>query len=394
MRTLSVLLSAFTLMLATAAQAKLFDGSYALVVGISEYPPSSGFRKLDYARRDAEGIARFLRAQGFEVIELLDDEATRAAIVSAMEDRLAPLLGEGDRILVFFSGHGMTRIIGSEEYGYVVPYDATGQSSSWIGMDALRGLSAKMGEARHQFFIMDACYGGRIGLKGVASAVPVERPDYLAAVTRRTARQYLTAGGPNEQVRDGGPYGYSYFTGYLLEALEAGLADVNGDGYVTASELAAYLTPRAAAWNQTPGAGTLPGHGQGEFVFRVPPRRTATRGTAGGGEDEDVLFRGDRGDQQARRPPTGPVIGEAELREILQGHAAARALARFLMDSGGRKETRAVTTIVVKDVAAAPGGYAVELDYYAKDRMGRPLRGGGRFVFSVSGDRVEVVDKL
>ncbi len=69
-------------------------------------------------------------------------------------------------------------------------------------------------------------------------------------------------------MRAGGPDGYSYFTGYLLRAL-SGKADLNGDSYVTSSELDAYLQPAASNWDHTPIAGVLPGHEQGNFWFRV-----------------------------------------------------------------------------------------------------------------------------
>ena len=77
----------------------------------------------------------------------------------------------------------------------------------------------------------------------------------------------LTAGGANEQVADNGPNGHSIFTWTLLQGLE-GRADLNGDGIITASELAAYVSPSVSALSkQTPAFGSLPGSEGGEFIF-------------------------------------------------------------------------------------------------------------------------------
>jgi formylglycine-generating enzyme required for sulfatase activity len=92
-------------------------------------------------------------------------------------------------------------------------------------------------------------------------------PDF---VTENEARQFVTAGGKDQRVKDGGPKGYSYFTGFLLEGLTEGKADLYPDGYITFAELAAYLIPRATNAYQTPVSGILPQHGQGQFVFRSP----------------------------------------------------------------------------------------------------------------------------
>ena len=259
------------------SQDHLFGKSYALVIGIGDYPAKTGFTTLTYPRKDAGGMAVFLTAQGFEVTTLYDEQATRRAILSQLEDNIASRLGPDDRVLVFFSGHGQTRKIGNTEYGYIIPYDADTSSSSWIDMDVLRSLSSKMGRARHQMFIMDACYGGQIGFKSARVGVALEHPNYIREVAGRQARQYMTAGGADQQVLDGGPNDYSYFTGYLLEALEMGGGDLNGDSYITASELGAYLTPLASNWNQTPAFGSLAGHGQGEFLFRVAGFRIASK---------------------------------------------------------------------------------------------------------------------
>jgi hypothetical protein len=142
-------------------------------------------------------------------------------------------------------------------------------------MELLRSLSEKMSAAKHQAFIIDACFGGQFApTKAAVAGIAPTHPNYIGEIARRAARQYITAGGKDQQVLDGGPQGYSYFTGHLIAALRDGLGDLNGDGYITMNEVATYLVPRATNAYQTPGAGTLPGHGLGEFVFVIPSSRS------------------------------------------------------------------------------------------------------------------------
>lgn len=80
----------------------------------------------------------------------------------------------------------------------------------------------------------------------------------------------LTAGGTDQLVSDGGPNGHSVFTWTFLQAL-AGKGDLNGDGLITATELAAYVAPAVSAVSrQTPAFGSLPGSEGGDFVFELP----------------------------------------------------------------------------------------------------------------------------
>ena len=134
-------------------------------------------------------------------------------------------------------------------------------------MEELQTQSEKMGSAKHQLFVLDACYGGLFAMR--AGGVDETMPDYINEITRRTARQVITAGGSEQQVMDGGPGGHSVFTGHMLQAVREGLADNNADGYVTFAELTSYVVPRASNRFQTPAFSSLPGHGNGEFVFKV-----------------------------------------------------------------------------------------------------------------------------
>jgi hypothetical protein len=225
-------------------------------------------------------MERFLRQQGFEVIPLYNRQATKAAIISKMQSNLAPRLRQQDRVLVFFAGHGYTERLAGQNFGYIVPYDGTGDAATYISMEELQAQSRKLGAAKHQLFIMDACYGGLLGTR--SGGVDETHPAYLEEVTKRKTRQILTAGGKDQQVVDGGPGGYSVFTGYLLRALQESLADGNGDGYITFAEMTGYLVPAATNTYQTPASFTLPGHEGGEFVFRSPrgtPRPVAKKTT-------------------------------------------------------------------------------------------------------------------
>ena len=64
--------------------------------------------------------------------------------------------------------------------------------------------------------------------------------------------------------------GRGVFTSYLIEAL-SGDADYNGDGFVSASEIGAFVpsaVTQATDGRQTPRFGTL--EGSGEVVFDLP----------------------------------------------------------------------------------------------------------------------------
>ena len=94
---------------------------------------------------------------------------------------------------------------------------------------------------------------------------------------RRVGRQMFTAGGSDEQVADNGPNGHSVFTWTVLQGLD-GRADLNGDGIITASELAAYVAPSVSSLShQTPSFGNLAGSEGGDFIFELLDVRAIVR---------------------------------------------------------------------------------------------------------------------
>jgi uncharacterized caspase-like protein len=211
-----------------------FENSYAVVIGIDNYVDPTR-QKLAYAVKDARAFAQFLDSQGFQVIELYDQAATRANILSMLETWLVSVPGKADRVLVFFAGHGDSRSGAGGERGYLVPIDGS-EYASLIPVVELQALSAASA-ARHQLFVLDACFAGLAAPHRGVKQVDRRTPNYVFKISERPARQLLAAGGADERVLDAGPNGHSYFMGYLLRALKEGLADTDEDGFLTATEL-------------------------------------------------------------------------------------------------------------------------------------------------------------
>lgn len=250
-----------------AVVSSAYQNSWAVVIGIDEY---AKWPKLQYAARDAQSIRETLTGKfGFapeRVLTLSNAEATRNNILALFHDRLAHAqLKRDDRVFVFFAGHGATRKLSSgRNLGYIIPVDSDPQqlAADAIPMTELQNIAESL-NAKHVLFVMDACYSG-LGLTRGSST------SFLRDNARRIGRQMLTAGGGDQLVADGGPNGHSIFTWTLLQAM-AGKADLNGDGLITATELAAYIAPAVASVSQqTPAFGSLPGSEGGEFVFELP----------------------------------------------------------------------------------------------------------------------------
>ncbi len=247
-----------------------YSDSWAIVIGIDDY---AKWPKLHYAVRDAQAIRETLIHKfGFvpeHIVSLTNQEATRTGILGAFHDRLAHSgMKKNDRLFVFFAGHGATRQLSSgRDLGYIVPVDSDPNqiATDAVPMTELQNIAESL-TAKHALFVMDACYSGL----GLTRGGGGNSSNFLRDNAKRTGRQMLTAGGADQLVADGGPNGHSVFTWTLLQGL-AGKGDLNGDGLITATELAAYVAPAVAAVSrQTPAFGSLPGSEGGDFIFELP----------------------------------------------------------------------------------------------------------------------------
>jgi hypothetical protein len=250
-----------------SGEVKLYNKSYAVIIGIDRYPNLPQDRQLSYAVKDAQGVEQVLKRQyRFDkVFTLYDQQATKERIQELLTEELPGQMGEDDALFIFWAGHGNQEKKSDGDLGYLVPYDGSiGKLRTVITMDEIKNTVSKAIPAKHVFYVFDACYSGLLTTRAVDNK---SRRDlaYLKEITRERVRQVLTAGGKGQQVLDSGRNGHSVFTGRLIEILEA-----KGD-FVTANEIQAIIREkvsgdaRARGYNQTPAFDAI--SGSGDFVF-------------------------------------------------------------------------------------------------------------------------------
>ena len=223
---------------------------WAVVVGISSYKNIPPEGQLRFAHRDAEQLAAFLRTPGgggfpaSHIKLLLNQEATVAAIRTAIGTWLVRSVEPDDVVYVFFAGHG---VVEGDTEGYLLAYDSDPQNLYATALPTSeldRTITQKL-RARIVVLMADACHAGQIGWASRGTAT--ERAliaNYLDEVGKSGAGVFrLLASRADERsfedARWGG--GHGAFTHFLLEALK-GKADRDQDGFVRAGELLNYIS--------------------------------------------------------------------------------------------------------------------------------------------------------
>jgi len=251
----------------------------AVVIGIGHYR-DPGWLPLEGAEGDARRVAEKLRGLGFTVTELYGEAATRESILRATGDGLQ---GATEAFaVIYFAGHGSTQQLPNGlKQGFIIPVDASQHAvfSTAISMDQLRDVRKRLA-AKHVLYIMDSCYSGVDPARGAPDLDPKAlqsqgKSKYFEIATSRRAIQMLTAGGADQQALESRDQGL--FTRQLLRALD-GEADKNGDGFISATELANFVGPEVvleSGGKQTPQYSLLEGDGDAMIGSESGPPTTA-----------------------------------------------------------------------------------------------------------------------
>jgi tetratricopeptide (TPR) repeat protein/uncharacterized caspase-like protein len=214
--------------------------SYALVVGISKYEHLPQAAQLQFPDQDAESVYTVLispeggQFPAENVHKLINGQATLENIRHELEVWLPSVTHPDDRVVVYFAGHGFV----SNGTAYIAPYDIdlNNIANSAYPMEALgKDIGTKI-NGKWKVLITDSCHSGAITPEADRSTVNRTLLDLDKSLFS------ITASRDREQSFESNQWGggHGIFTYYVVKGLE-GEADTNGDGIVSADELAEYV---------------------------------------------------------------------------------------------------------------------------------------------------------
>ncbi len=218
----------------------------ALIIAVSEYQ-DAGLRKLVAPPQDAEALARVLgdpAIGGFAVKTLLNQPAHQ---VNREIEAFFASGANNDLLLLYFSGHGIKDDAG-RLYFATPDTDRRLLRTTAVSAALLHDLMSYC-DSRRQVLLLDCCYSGAFarGKTHHKAGQTVDIGEYFGqgrgqfVLTASNAMQYAFEGDAvsGEGVR-------SIFTDTLVQGMETGEADLDGDGAISCAELYRYLCERIA----------------------------------------------------------------------------------------------------------------------------------------------------
>ncbi|MBN8464505.1 MAG: caspase family protein [Dechloromonas sp.] len=152
----------------------------ALCIGINNYPGTH--MDLQGCVNDANDWAAALAARGFKVAKLLDGQATKAAMVKAMNE-LIGTADKGDSLVITFSGHGTYQPDedGDEADGLdeaLCPYDLQTNGAALVD-DEIRAIFGARKAGVRLVLISDSCHSGTVTRAAKAEKDADTRPRFM-----------------------------------------------------------------------------------------------------------------------------------------------------------------------------------------------------------------------
>jgi uncharacterized caspase-like protein len=209
-------------------------GKVALLIGVGEYLPSSGLQNLAAAAQDVAAMQDVLvqpEIGGFaeaDVTVLLNPEpqGMREALERLFAGRKAD-----DLVLLYFSGHGVVDDFGTFHLT-TARTDKGLLHSTAIPAGFVHGLMEGRGSKR-QVVILDCCFSGAFAQDMKAKGEAVDLQPQLGG----KGRAVLTSSSATEYSFEQKESVLSVYTQYVVEGLRTGIADGDGDGWISVDEL-------------------------------------------------------------------------------------------------------------------------------------------------------------
>lgn len=207
----------------------------ALLIGNKIFNESDHFPTLLTPENDVRDLAEVLRTIcEFEIFDqLIDKDAGN--IRDAVED-LYGQVEKGDLTLLYYSGHGYKDTFGQH---YLVAKNTSTKRLMNTGVhESFLHDVMRRSRTRHKIIVLDCCFSGAFikGKKSGADSVVLEKlkGEASAILASSSNVQYSF----EERERN------SLFTHYVLEGINTGQADEDGDGLIDVDELFGYVDLR------------------------------------------------------------------------------------------------------------------------------------------------------
>jgi WD40 repeat protein len=353
----------------------------AFIVGINRY--ENDIPALSSAVRDAQEVADVLgRKHGYTVERFLDEDA-KIENLRALFNGLPDKVGEDDRAVIYFAGHGIAESGDADTdgpHGYFIPQSAVrGDSATYLPMTEVQRALDRL-KCKHLLVLLDCCFAG--AFKWSKTRAVAGRPtqkltkERYARYLRDPARQIITSASSNEKAADvaGKVFGarddedgHSPFALALINALKSAVADVGvgkkkGDGVTTATELHFYIEGQMAEAERKSGRKVQKpllwaiddrGHG-GEFIFETPGQQPDLPSALKLSEENNPY----RGLESYDAKHAAMFFGREKLMEQLAGKVATQSLTLVVGASRSGKSSL-VRAGLVRQLTQAPKRWAV-----------------------------------
>ena len=151
---------------------KLYENSWAVLIGVGTFKNKKYQKKnLVEPKNDVQKIAELLKNKcdfkSRNIISIINSDGTLENIKNIFDD-ISPKIRKNDRLLVFYSGHGITRQLSRDkEVGFLIPHDVKPRKvgTSWATLLEFNDLVKHVTDriiARQKLFLIDCCFSGII----------------------------------------------------------------------------------------------------------------------------------------------------------------------------------------------------------------------------------------
>lgn len=214
---------------------------FALLIGVGEY--SEGLLPIPSAIKDVEAMRRVLEHPdmgAFDEVKVLANP-DKGSMEKAVEDLFFSNRQREDLVLLYFSGHG----IKDQNARFYLSTKETGRDqkgdfrrSTALAANKLQDYITESCSKR-EVIILDCCFSGAF-----VQGMPIKGEIDIKTELGGKGRAILTSSSSSEYSFESEDNDLSIYTKYLVEGIETGAADSDGDQQISVNELHEYASER------------------------------------------------------------------------------------------------------------------------------------------------------